>query len=438
MVITYVGIFTTIVLLAIAGTLRTIRRNLIDFGDSRRLRYSAGFIWLLEGFCYFVSLVFLIIAAPHPLTIVAIFVFAASLITFWILRAAEERRVLNVWLEFASNLGVPFPRLLDRLGRSFRSSLSARSRNCAIQMSLGQAFGVAAVKSKLPVEASLLVADGSIAGATNDNASPNAEGSLSRHQVGSRMTDSSISETESSTWINQQLAYAFTVPVIALYLGILVESYLMPTIEQVQFEMIGDVRSQRMAVIDTAKDALGQINWFAGIIIFTLLGWPVLAMMRRWLPGTVVRWIPWFGRSGIDLWRADLLAQLSGGIDRRLPSEDLLRAIRATARPIWLRSRCSVVIKRLQSGMQFPDSLQKAKLISKSERAWLVAAESNRHLPQTLACLSSDILRSRTNRWRLRVTWLVPAVTLLVSFYVLLHATYLMGVLSYMIEQIST
>ncbi|MEM0926571.1 MAG: type II secretion system F family protein [Planctomycetota bacterium] len=426
MVNTAVGMAGAIVAYAIGGTLRAIRWNLAGESLSRRVRWYIGLVRLPEVFCYLLACLSLCYAFPHPLTIVGIVLLIASLMANRILRANEERKVLNAWLSVADTAQAPLPMFIERIGSGFRSSLSWRTRDCARRISEGADFREAVRRSRLPVDAVLL----------NRLGAANRSTEKETAQSGWSLSNAS-NDTTTLVRTEQQLAYALITPIVGLTLGGFMTVYILPTIRELSEEFGTTPTPSGRSAVELAEVALQTISYWSLWVLAVLIIWLVMAAFRRRLFAFTVRWIPWFGRSGIDLWRVDCLRQLGEGVRCREPAEELIGQIRMTSRSRWLRSKCKRALQYLSSGMSLPMALQRAAIISKREQAWLASAQANHHLSDAIVCLSEDVARDREHRWYLRVTWLVPLVTTVVSLYVLLFAGYMIAVLSQLIEQSS-
>ncbi|MEO1617834.1 MAG: type II secretion system F family protein, partial [Planctomycetota bacterium] len=168
-------------------------------------------------------------------------------------------------------------------------------------------------------------------------------------------------------------------------------------------------------------------------VLIAIAVWTLVSLLRRWLPQSLVKLIPWFGRSGLDQWKSDVLSQFAAGLQNSRPAADLLATLGRNSRSLSMRNACTFAGRRVENGTDVPAALWHAKLINRQEQSWLNAAAANGNLPSAVAQAAKDIDRRFLSRWRLRMAWVTPLVTVLVSLYTLVFAAYLIGVLSYLV-----
>ncbi|MCO8125396.1 type II secretion system F family protein [Stieleria sp. TO1_6] len=398
----------------LAGTLHSIKQNLIFRPAAQARLTSARVFGVVEGLLWTASLLTLIAAAPHPIMILIAMLFLVSVLTAHRLRYQEEKQSLNRWLRIASESEASLPLVLDDLAAGCRSRLARQAKACAVRLDRGETIVDAIHRAKLPVDAETLAAIvfplPSIAGHDNSRSL------LQRIDPEPDFQRSALS-ARPQAMVFQQFSYIVVTILLAWLIGLLVRSIIVPTFEYVFSEF-------------TSRDQLP----YTGLPVVVLMGhlltglvavWLFFAFVLRWLPLWFVRWVPWFGNRAIDQWRGEVLSALGRGMQAGRSESQILQSAARGTRIRWIRARCHETFQLVESGVPLPQALKQGNLVSSRERTWLSSAQKNGNLVGAIQALVETIRRRQLHRWRIRMTWLVPLATVLVGGYVLAHAIYL-------------
>ncbi len=142
----------------LAGTLRSVKQNLIHRPADQTRPITIVVFDLLESLLWAGCLFGLIAAAPHPVTLVLAALFVVSIATARELRYREEKRSLNRWLRMAADTNVSLSHLLDSVANGCRSRLARQAKKCVNRLNRGESIADAARRSKLPLDADTIAA----------------------------------------------------------------------------------------------------------------------------------------------------------------------------------------------------------------------------------------------------------------------------------------
>lgn len=414
----------TIVVALFAGTLRSVRLNLIRRPAVQIRPFSIAAIGTLE-FLLWVGCAFgLVAAAPHPITIVLLALIFVSVLTAGTLRYREEKRSINRWIQLTTVTGCSLADLLESLANSCHSRITLRAKACIKRLNRGESIEDSVRRAKLPLDGDTLAAI--------LIPSPSGEVVADSRSITLPIESQFALEQDSQrtrSFAALQFAYVVVTMILAWVIGTLVRRSIVPMFE----EFIDEFDFQR----DHTHDVLEAVVLFGNIFMTLLLVWLLLACLVRWLPLWMVRLVPWFGRNAIDQWRSDVLEILGRGMQAGQADSQILQNASRTSSTRWVRVRCRSAFQSIDGGTQLPMSMRLAKIITASELVWLTCADNNAALPQAISKLCSDIRRRQTQRWRIRMSWFVPLSTVLVGLYVLTHAGFLFDYLAGLIRRLS-
>lgn len=410
-------------LLLLAATLRSVKQNLAYGPAPQYRRFSVLSLDFGEGLLWISSFFAMIVAMPHPMTILVVILFYVSLISAARLRYLEEKASLNRWMRLSVETNRSVAQVMDGLADGFRSRVARQSKRCVQRMLRGQSLAGSVRRSKLPLDGSVIVAamqmqtmEPSGVGASDEFFS-----SGSRDDWG----DDGTAGRDDSVAM-QQFAYVCISIVLAWMLSLFVLEFIVPTFE----EMLEEFERPNTDAIALLR-SVQSIGAIAGAL---MLLWASFAMAIRWLPSWSVRWVPWFGRRSIDGWRSEVLNSLSGGMRAGQSERETLKVTATAARPRWIRRRCKAAVNSIDQGFSLARSLRQAKLITRREQNWIECSALNGNLPDTTQNLARDLLRRRRHRWRIRMAWFVPLGTVLVGLFVLVHAAFVIRSLATLCE----
>lgn len=417
---------SVVALILIGGTLRSIRSNLIYRPAADTGWFSAVGISVFEFSLWINCVISAVVAMPHPITIILVALTVGSLISAGILRYREEAMSMNRWLRMASAGESPLPELLDSLASGCRSSLALKAKSCVRRLQRGESLVDATRRARLPLDGDTLAFL-----ATDNNGVVAPTESSSQASVASPGRDiHRLHESwKSASRIVHQMTYVVLMILLAWLLGMMIQTFIVPTIE----DLIEEFGMGSRTHIDRLLDRFTWVAFLGQTVAIAMLVWLAISLLTRWLPLWAVRLVPWFGSRAINRWRSQVLRSLGRGMSTNESDQRLLGFMARSTRTRWIRSRCRTVLGRLDSGVSLPDALRDGRFVSENERRWLACAEKNGSLPQSLEKLSDDVLRRDTYRWNVRMSWLVPLTTVLVGFYVLVHAAFLFYCLSRLI-----
>lgn len=422
-------------LVLIGGTLRTIRANLIYRPAADAGWFSSVGISVFEFLLWINCVVAAVVAMPHPITIILVALIVGSLISACVLRYREETMSMNRWLRMGSADQSPLPELLDSLASGCRSGLALKAKSCVRRLQRGESLADAARRARLPLDADTIAF---LAIETNGAATVETNADVNQNLIASAEPTSQAlvaspgrdihrlhESWKTASRIVHQMTYVVLMILLAWLLGLFIENFLVPTFEEMLEEFGMNNRH-----FDQLRDGFRWVTFLGQAVAILMLLWLAISFLIRWLPLWSVRLVPWFGPRAINRWRAQVLRSLGRGMSTNQSEQRLLGFTARSTRTRWIRSRCRMALGILEGGVSLPDALRHGRFISESERTWLACANKNGSLPQSLQKLSDDILRRDTYRWNVRMSWLVPLTTVLVGFYVLVHAAFLFHCLS--------
>ncbi len=425
----FIALGSTVVLAMLAGTLRSLKGNLI-YRPIHQARFVASrCVGVLEGFLWFLCIASLLGLAPHPVAVVIVFMIVASVISSFAIRYREERRSLNRWLRFAGDQRVALPEFLDRFADGCRSGIARRAKYCAWRMVIGEDLGKAIRRSKLPVDADAVAAylfpDSEHPPMTATDRSP-----VSTQQEIQRDYEAAQSSIRS----NQQLIYIVVTFVVMVFVAAFVRNFIVPTLDQMQEEFFdGASHSPSYFLNDWLQ--LSETLGYLCLVLMGILG--VLVLLSPWLPRAALRCIPWFGVRVIDRRRGEFLESLGRGLAAGQAESELLKTSANIAKSHWIRVASSRAILMLVDGVTAVTALCRTGLVTEKEKVWLANAEKNSNLPSALIQLKDDLQRRQTYRWNLRMAWFLPLATMLIGAFIFLHAFYMFHVLCTLIGRMA-
>lgn len=420
-----------------AGTIRTIKQNLIRRPADQTNVLGIGLCSTIEWLLWIFFLLAMVAAAPHPTTVLLAVLLMVSVITASRLRYIEEAASLNRWLKLSASRSTPLSDLVEGLANGCRSHLAGQAKKFVQRIDRGVSIMDASRQANLPLDADTIAAliypsttTASETPSTETRSTsidrptkPSESAQLVRNFRGSFASRTSLSMTLSF----QQFAYGVATVFLAWTLGALVRKLIVPMLRQIRD--IGEFDTQ-------TKLLDGPLDWtvFAGdVVLVALVVWLVTAFVIEAMPVWSLRWIPWFGRRAIDQWRCELLGALQRGTRAGHPADQIFNFAQAATRSRWVRRCCRKARASLDSGDPLPVAMRRANLITTPQQHWMIMAQSNGNLPGAIEQLSSSIERQQTFRWKRRMAWAIPVTLLAVGFYVLIHAVYVFQFLTQLI-----
>ncbi len=403
----------------LAGTLRSIKQNLIrrPLAESRPVMIK--FFQFFESSAWLCVILAVIIAFPHPLTVVLLGLFVAAIYFVSRARYVEECRSLNDWLRLGAETNASLSVLVESLAIGYRSELSWQAKGFVARLTRGESLVDAARRSRLPLDADTIAAIMIPSSQTSTEEMPTRPMDVVPSQDRFRQEHEA---SRSAMFVSQQFVYVVGIMLLAWVIGLFVRRALMPILGQVVDEF-----SVGRELLD---DELRLVVMIANGVMIAMTFWLLPAIVIRWLPLWMVRAIPWFGSEAIDRWRCEVLRSLGRGVHAGQPADALLRFAGTATRVQWIRYRCRDAGRLVENGSSLPISMQQTRMISPREQAWLSSAEKNAALATAIEHLARNIQRRQTLLWKLRMTWLVPLATILVAAFVLAHAMYLFQFMS--------
>lgn len=402
-------------MLMLAGTFRTIRKNLVH--QRAVATWSVGI--RLVGFCEILVwvgvVIFLLSVFRHPTTILLIVMALVALEVSRRMHIGEETRSLNQWLGIAVQNGSSVGEMVEAIASGCQTSVAIRARRFAHYLDIGVPAEKAARRAKLSLDTNIVLALMTDRGEPNLKASKNA-GSR-RPMEAPAAEDSSVTMTLIAQQFGYMLALILMACVGGLLLGQSVESLTRLSWLDLQKGFVPSLDFDYLwfSTIPT-MERVGV--WVAAIVLF----WTLMFFVIRWLPVKLVRWVPWFGNHAITGWRCDVLETISRSVASHQSVGETLSSLGSATRISWIRKQSLRAENLLSSGVTLPDSLRRSKIVSKKESAWLAAALANHHLAFAIERLVDDVRRRQVMKWRVRVAWLMPLVTVAVGAYVLAYA----------------
>jgi hypothetical protein len=403
----------------LAGTLRSIKQNLIRRPPAESRPIVIEIFQFLESSAWWCVLLAMIIAIPHPLTALILGLFVAAIYFASHERYLEESRSLNDWVRLGAKTNASLLVLIESLAIGYRSQLSWQAKGFVARIARGESLVDAARRSELPLDADT-IAEIMI---PSPRASTEGTPTKSMAAFDSQHRMKQEHETSRSTmYVSQQLVYVVGIVLLAWVIGFVVRKATVPTVSQIVDEFsVGK---------ELLNDELRLVVMIANGVVIAMTIWLLPALSIRWLPLWMVRAIPWFGREAIDRWRCVVLRSLARGVSAGQPADALFRFAGTATRVRWIRYRCLDAARLVENGSSLPVAMQQTRMISPREQAWLSSAEKNAALATAIEHLARNLQRRQTLLWKLRMTWLVPLTTVLVAIFVLTHAMYLFQFMS--------
>ncbi|MCC9600901.1 type II secretion system F family protein [Stieleria sp. JC731] len=411
-----------IVLSLFAGTLRTLKGNLIHRPAEDARTKLANCIGLFEGFLWFASVVCVILAAPHPVSVILVLMVVASVISAFGLRYQEEKQSLNRWIKITAQCDTPFPRLLDHFANGCHSSIARKAKNCAFRLLRGDDLLQTIRRSKLPLDPDAVAM-------MRRNVSRSMEAAESDQRVvRPHSVEQELAMNQSLVRRRQQLVYVVVTIMLCVLFSATTRTFTFPTISAVSDEF-----SVEPAWSDNTFE---QVELAEKVCLTAIVIILFVVLCARWLPKQIVRMIPWFGKSIIDRNRTELIESIGLGLRAGYAENDILLSSTKTNRNRWIRRASRRIGNRIDQGLSLVDALYRSKIITTRERVWLTSAEKNGTLPEAMSQLKSDVFRRQTYRWNLRMSWFVPLVTCVVGGYIFFYAWYVFHFLTRIVEVI--
>ncbi|KLU01640.1 protein secretion system [Rhodopirellula islandica] len=386
-----------------AATLRTIKRNLIAKPASqfrpKTVRIFAFFEWLFWLAC----VVALAISAPHPVTFVLLAMLMGTLLVARRWTYLDEAESLNRWMRLAAGTRASYPVLAESLANGSTSRIACQAKSFSARLMRGESLVKAVRRSKLPVSADTLAAI--------QHAQPQSTAASAKET--SRFEDIDATTPASAPIIAEQFIYLLATMFLAWGMGSLFRSNLIELFDEFGDEFVS-TRSSFGGVLQTITTV-----YEAMMIVLSI--WFLMAILIRWQPTWLIRWIPWFGKDAIERWRCEILRSLAIGIRAGNAEPELLSLASQSSRVPWIRNRCRKASRLIENGTTLPDALHRSRVVTSKEQTWLTSAAGNHHLPSAINQLVDNLTRRRSLRWKLRMSWLVPLGTVLVGVYVMAH-----------------
>ncbi|PHQ31984.1 type II secretion protein F [Rhodopirellula bahusiensis] len=315
----------------------------------------------------------------------------------------DEAESLNRWMRMAAGTRASYPALAESLANGSTSRIACQAKSFSARLMRGESLVNAVRRSKLPVSVDTLAAI--------QHAQPQSTAASAKET--SRFEDIDATTPASAPIIAEQFIYLLATMFLAWGMGFFVQSYL--------FEMFDEFTEEFNGSSSKFDVAMQTITMVYETIMIVLSIWFVMAILIRWQPNWLIRWIPWFGKDAIARWRCELLRSLAIGIRAGHAEPELLSLAAQSSRVRWIRKRCRKASRLIENGTPLPVALRNSRVVTSKEQSWLTSAAGNHHLPSAINQLVDNIMRRRSLRWKLRMSWLVPLATVFVGIYVTAH-----------------
>lgn len=393
--------------LVIVGTLWSIQNNLQirAIGAPRRFVIFVSRVGMLAFGLGILLAITLTIG--HPTALLLVILTLLGMASLRRLRQRSSSRLINRWLQLAVKAELPMPELLNQLAACSPREEAAWFRRTSTRLFRGETVSNAVRESGLPLSGATLTALPT-AGLT---ATPTESRELAFEKG---------SKSDNTDWLlasRQQLGYVFASLLIAVAIK---QGFRLLTSElnEISEELLGTGNYDEFQATMATYEA---IDGYANLAVLIVCCWIALALMLRWLPGWLVRWIPWFGKSAIQDWRCDILETLRSGLALGQSESQVLEATAKLAHSRWTRSRCLRASRLVSAGTPTPEALRRSGVITHAEQKWLQLVISNHTLLPALDKLTGDVRRHLAMRWQLRLSWFVPCGLVLISGFVLMQ-----------------
>jgi hypothetical protein len=393
-----------------AATLRTIKWNLITQPVPRFRPFTIRVFAFLEWILWSMSVLALASSAPHPITFVLLAMMIGTLFVArrWTYR--EEAESLNRWMRLAAGTRASYPVLAESLANGSSSRIAFQGKTFSARLMRGESLVNAVRRSKLPITADTLAAIQHPQATTTTPDSFNNK--TLRSQV--RQQQSIDAGTPvSAPIVAEQLIYLIATMFLAWGLGYFIRGFISE-----RFEYIAEEFFDNDSNINDMLQTIMSI--YEGLMILVFI-WFLMAILIRWQPAWLIRWIPWFGKDSIARWRCEILRSLSIGMRSEHAESELLTLASQSSRNRWIRKRCRKASRLIENGTTLPVALRSSQIVTAKEQSWLTSAAKNHHLPSAIDQLVDNISRRRSLTWKVRMSWLIPLAVVLVGVYVMAH-----------------
>jgi type II secretory pathway component PulF len=332
-------------------------------------------------------------------------------------RRHEETESVNQLIRLVSDHGGSLPDAIETFAPSCSSVVHRRCRDFAYRLRCGMDLESSARKSRLSLMPDTVIA-------IQRAALNSQERRGDRAASGQDLSECSLeSELRWLRWpVSGQLLYLVALTFFSALMGSFLLTFIYPTFQYMSREFT--VMSRRSGYWMQMFDRY----WYFGLSVLLLLVmvWLTLVIVTAIHPSPLMtRLTPWFGSWVRQHNRWTGLRSLASGLYRGEPLSAVLDAGTKTPGSRWIRWRSRNALVRVQRGESSSGALQLGGWISRAEAQWLNAAEANNALPQAMDSLASQIWRRHDMLWQLRLSWLVPLVTVAISLLVFAQAVIL-------------
>lgn len=411
-----ITIYVIVAMIVSIWVTRCVRRSLVLRSVSRPLGLPVAVTKLAELILWVSGTLAILTASYHPLSILILMLFLASVITNSMYRYREDKGTLHRCLMIALQQGTPLVSALEPIGKMLRSGLAERVNRCVRLLKEGHGEFSSIVRSRLPVESEIV-------------ALVSAESQPQTTSIDSRFFKLwSSGHIDRDLWklssqMSHQLLYLALLMIMCSCFGAWASLVLTPLLEDFSD---GINIKQSDLVLATNLERMSNIAIYVTCLF---CGWLLAILLIPKLPSGLMRLIPWFGRAYMDQQRVSLLRALARGTKSGLADYEILKAAGQTSRARWIASRCQKSMALLDDGYSFDQAIERSGLIRPNERNWLLSSSANNLLPIALDSLASSIHRRLVYRWQLRMTWLVPLILVLSGIYIFAIALMTFGFL---------
>jgi hypothetical protein len=393
-----------------AATLRTIKWNLITQPVPRFRPFTIRVFAFLEWILWSMSVLALASSAPHPITFVLLVMMIGTLFVArrWTYR--EETESLNRWMRLAAGTRASVPVLAESLANGSFSRIAFQGKTFSARLMRGESLVNAVRRSKLPITADTLAA------IQHPQATTTTPGSFADKTLRSQVRPQQSIDAGtpvSAPIVAEQLIYLIATMFLAWGLGYFIRGFISERFEYIAEEFF-DIDSNINDMLQTI------MSIYEGLMILVFI-WFLMAILIRWQPAWLIRWIPWFGKDSIARWRCEILRSLSIGMRSEHAESELLTLASQSSRNRWIRKRCRKASRLIENGTTLPVALRRSQIVTAKERSWLTTAAKNHHLPSAIDQLVDNISRRRSLTWKVRMSWLIPLAVVLVGVYVMAH-----------------
>ncbi len=373
----------------------------------------------------------------NPVGIVAVVLGAGVYLRSVFARRRDERDAVNTLVRMVADHGGAIPDALEPFANSCRSIVRRRSRDFAYWLRCGADVHKSALNSGLTLMPDTVVAVQKIgqrvharraAGVTEVGSTEvgstevgSTEVGLGRQGDDDLLGDTSLaSELRWLSWpVSGQLLYLLTLIVTCMIMVTFIQTFIAPTMEKMHDDLGFYVSGSRRWV-----DRLFAFWPSVATAVAIIAGCWLLLVVNTAIAPTAfwIRMTPWFGPWVRERNRSAGLSALAGGLRRGETLSGILGSASGATGSRWLRMRTRAALERLQRGEGTAAALQRSGWVSRAEARWLQSAEANDSLATAMQDLATQIRRRYDLRWQLRLSWLVPVVTVVVAAVVAVQA----------------